>query len=124
MSFRMQSGDTLSVFPSPEFSDVENAPHILDIKRTITGVTRVYKKTAQTRILNYTLNLTKEKAMELRAFLIKYFDSDIKITNHKNEVWIVKLTNQPWVLNADQVAQNYYGNERVQIPLAFEGTKQ
>ena len=123
MSFRLSSGSTTTVLPSPEFSNVDSKPHQLNIKRATDGTRRVYKKTAQTQITNYTFNLTKMKALELRAFIKLYFDSNIVVTDHNGDIWDNKLTNQPWSFVADQVAQNLTGREKVQIPLAFEGVK-
>jgi hypothetical protein len=112
MSFRLSSGSTTTVLPSPEFSNVDSKPHQLNIKRATDGTRRVYKKTAQTQI-------TKMKALELRAFLKLYFDSNIVVTDHNGDIWDNKLTNQPWSFVADQVSQSVTGREKVQIPLAF-----
>ena len=124
MSFRLTSGSTTSVLPSPEFSNVDSKPHTINIKRAMDGTRRVYKKPASTQILNYTFMVTKMKALELRAFIKLYFDSEIKITDHNGDIWLVRFTNQPWTFNADAPSLSVEGRERVQIPLAFEGVQQ
>lgn len=124
MSVILTSGSTQTYLPNPAFSDTAGTPHELNIKRSMTGVRRVYKKVAQTRRLNYNFRLTKPKALELRAFVEAYYDSEITLTNHKGETWLVKFVNQPFNFSATDRAKDVPGGEMVSVPLSFEGVQQ
>ena len=121
---KLVAPETTTFLPSPEFSDSERSRVELNIKRSMNNTKRVYVKRGQTSTLNYSFDLTKMKALELRAFILKYIDTEITLVNHKDETWRVKFSSNPFDFSARAAARNWEGNELVSINLTFEGTQQ
>lgn len=98
--------ETTTILPNPETSDTENPIHSLDIKQAMDGTKYTYVKSNPNRSLNYTFRLTRQKGLELRAFIQAYHRTLIRMTNHKNEIWDIKLINNPFsfeTLNGETV---------------------
>lgn len=110
----LEAFQTTTVLPNPQDADTENGVHSLDMKRAMDGTKYTYVKSTDRRRLTYEFRLTRMKALELRAFILAYYDSDIKMTNHKDEVWEVKFVNNPFELSTS-------GRDSVSIQLVFEG---
>jgi len=105
---------TTSFLPNPQKGDVENLLHNIDLKRSMNGTKYTYVKSNSNRRLTYEFRLTRMKGLELRAFIQSYYDSEIKMTNHKAEVWHVRLVNNPFEFSSAS-------GETVTIQLQFEG---
>jgi hypothetical protein len=70
--------------------------------------------------LQYSLTLSRMKALELRAFILAYYRATIKLTNHKGEVWYVQFTANPFAFSGKE-RSNLPGNEMSDITLEVEG---
>lgn len=106
--------ETTSILPNPQMSDVENHQTELSIKRSMNNTKRTYIKRSPRRLLTYEFILTRQKALELRAFIELYYYSRIVLINHKDEEWVVSLVNNPFEFNATF-------REYMTITLNFEG---
>lgn len=106
-----------TLLPSPEFSDLQNTRGEINIKRSIGGQKYTYVKAKGRRKLTYSFVLTRLKAAELQNFLSLFVASKIRLTNHKNEIWVVNLMNDPF----DFVRKAK--GEITQVGLEFEGVK-
>ena len=107
---------TITVLPDPEFSDSEALTVEISTKRTITGALYTYVKTKnQRRKLIFTLRLDRMKALELRAFIQSYYQSDILITDHNGVNWVGKFGSNPFELENLQLNN---------IQIEFEAKKQ
>ncbi len=118
----LQSPQTSIVLPPPEFGDSENSRGFLNIKRTMTGETYVYRRQNPLEKLNYDFVIDRKKAIELRAFLLQNNSKVLTLTNWKGEIWKVLLTNNPFQFTEEGYREGPQGN-RSRIPLELQGVK-
>lgn len=112
----------VSFLPDPESSDVENLLNNMDIHRSMSGnKVYTYVRSTEQRRLTYEFRLTRMKGLELRAFIEAYYADQIRMTNHKSEIWLVKFVNNPFEFSGIGRAGP---TEYVNIQLQLEGTKQ
>jgi len=109
------------ILPPPEFDDKENNTSKVAIKRAMDGTTRTYVNRSATRVLSYTFDLTREKGLELEAFLSAYNGDKISLQNWKGELWEVHLLTNP--LSFVQNRRSAPGGPSVGVNLQFEGKK-
>lgn len=114
---------TVTILPNPEFNDSEAGRSTVQVLQAMDGTLYSYVKSNTRAKLNYTLNVTRMKALELRAFVSAYYRAGIQLTNHKGEVWNVRFTSNPFEFSGDSRATGQPGNEKMSITLEFEGTK-
>lgn len=88
---RMQ---TALVMPNPNFGDSENTQNTMSLKRAIDGTKYTYVKRPSSTKLVYPLRLTRDKAIELENFVRAYFKFNIRLYNHKDEIWVVRFLNE------------------------------
>ena len=116
---------TTTVLPSPRFGDSEALRVEVVVKRAIDGTRYTYVKRKGGRKLQWTFRLTRNKALELRAFLQSYFASKIRATDHAGRVWVGHFMNNPFEFDttgraAPAIAPMPRG-EWQNITLEFEG---
>jgi hypothetical protein len=61
--------------------------------------------------------LTRQKSLELKAFIRAYYSSDIIITDHNGVRWLAKFTSNPFEFSAVSTSEGQ------NIHLEFEGTQ-
>jgi hypothetical protein len=119
---------TVSLLPNPSFSDTESLTASVSPQRATDGTLYTYVKTkGGRRKLTWAFQLTRLKALELRAFLLSYFASKIKITDHNGRIWVGNFTNNPFEIEAQTRAAPARGNVRGEthgITIEFEGVEQ
>jgi hypothetical protein len=113
----LSSYQTTTVLPDPEWSNSEALASEINIRRSINGLKYSYIKQKSRRKLIFNFNLTEPKAQELRSFLHSYLDSEIKLIDHNDIIWIGIITNNPFEFSSTLPD---YRN----IQLEFEGIKQ
>lgn len=127
MSFILQAPlpaiQTTSLLHSPLFSDSEAVRQSVGIKRAMDGTKFSYVKSNPRSKLNYSFTITRMKALELQAFIKVYYRADVRIVNHKGEVWDCNFTSNPFESTGNGRAGGLPGNEVVDITLEFEGIK-
>lgn len=121
--------ELITVLPNPTFSDTEALTDSVSSKRAIDGTLYTYVKTkGGRRKLQWSFRLTRNKGLELRHFLLTYFASQIRVTDHNQRVWVGNLTNNPFEFVTDRKAgpaiQNWPKGETQTITLEFEGIEQ
>ncbi len=119
---------TTSVLPNPRFGDAENLRVAISMKRTMDGTRYTYIKRKGGRKLQWTFKLTRNKGLEVRAFIQSYFTSKIKVIDHNDRVWIGNLTNNPFEFDtpsraAPAISPTPRGENQV-ITIEFEGDEQ
>lgn len=107
---------TAIVLPDPQFGDSENNQHSMTLKRSINGNKFTYVKNPGSRKLIYSFYVSREKGFEIENFVKAYYKYNIRMYNHKNEVWIIKFTND--VFDFQRTT-----GEHMTITLEMEGTK-
>lgn len=114
---------TTSFFPNPELNDTKAARNEVAMRRAMDGTRYTYVKSSDRFRFSFTFRLARMKALELRAFIISYSGSLIRLTDHKDEVWDVYLMNNPFEFNGAGRAEPVPGHEEYTITLDLEGTK-
>ncbi len=109
------------VLPCPIFGDSEALSVEMNLDRTITGSTFTYVKTSELRLYSYTFELTRDKARELREFLLTNNSIVMTLQDWKGQVIKGNITNNPF----DFVAKSRWHtcSEKIEIALDFEGLK-
>jgi len=116
---------TSSVVPNPDFGDGENLVLEVIVKRAVDGTMFTYVKRKGRRKLQWTFSLTRNKGLELRAFVQAYFASKILVTDHNDRQWVGHFVNNPFEFETDRrsapaIAPMPRG-ERQRITIEFEG---
>lgn len=113
---------TTSVLPSPDFSNTEaKKVKLKSIFRSMNGAKRTYTQTSPDTQLTFRFSLARPKALELREFIRVYFDKRIKLTTHDGEVWLVRLTDDPFEFTGERRAMP--SRELSTITLTMRGTQ-
>jgi len=116
---------TTSILPNPVFGDAENLRVSVSMKHTMDGTRYTYVKRKGGRKLQWTFKLTRNKSLELRAFIQSYFASKIRVIDHNDRVWVGHLVNNPFEWSTDNRAAPAITpmprGESQTITLEFEG---
>ena len=130
--FRIQAPyplvQTTTILPDPQFSDQEALVDTLVQKRAMDGTRYVYvQRHSDRRRVRWTFNVTRNKGLELRAFIQAYFASRWRVTDHQNQVWIGNLVGDPIEFDtperaAPAISPMPRGEWQV-VSIDFEGSK-
>lgn len=120
---------TTSLLPNPEFSDTEALTDSVSLKRAVDGTLYTYVKTkGGRRKMTWTFRLTRNKGLELRAFLKSYFASKVYVVDHNARKWVGHFTNNPFEFTTDRKSgpaiQDWPRGESQTVTLEFEGVEQ
>jgi hypothetical protein len=120
---------TTSLLPSPQFSDSEAILDTVARKLAMDGTRYTYvKRRGGRRKLRWVFWLSRNKALELRAFLLAYFASKVQITDHNGRMWVGNFTSNPFEFDTPQAARPAIApmprGELQAIDLEFEGVEQ
>jgi len=126
--FKFTAFQTASVLPNPEFSNTEALTASLTSRRAIDGEHYTYVKTKNgRRKLQWTFLLTRNKALELRAFIIAYYASVITVIDHEDRKWVGHFTNHPFGIRSETKAgpaiQSWPRGETHSLAIEFEGVE-
>ena len=111
---------TTTLLPSPNFGDGETPRSTVEMQQSMNGTLRTYVKSNARSKLQYSLTLSRMKALELRAFITAYYRATIRLTNHKGEVWDVKFLANPFDFTTREKS-SAPGDATVEITLELEG---
>jgi len=120
---------TMTVLPSPQFSNQESVLDTVSRKLAMDGTRYTYVRSRNGRKkLKWTFLLSRNKALELRAFLFAYFATKIKVTDHNNRVWVGNFTSNPFEFDTPNAARPAIApmprGELQAIDIEFEGVEQ
>lgn len=108
---------TAIYLPSPTFNDKLNIGVEISQKVAIDNTRYTYVKRRERRRFSYTFYIPFEKNLELKMFVDLYLTDNIKLVNHLNETWNVKLTSEP-VTHTFKTRSNH-----CETLLVFEGVR-
>lgn len=119
---------TTSFLPNPQFSDQEGLLDTVTRKLAMDGTRYTYvKRRNGRRKMKWTFRLTRNKALELRAFSYAYFASQVRVTDHNGRKWIGNFTNNPFEFETSDRAvpaiSPLIRGEWVNIDIEFEGVE-
>jgi len=121
--------EATTLLPDPSWGNGENLTDEIQVKRAMDGTLYTYVKTKNDRRhLQWTFRLTRNKALELRAFIQAYFAAKIKVTDHNERVWIGYFINSPFEFDTPGRAAPSIDpmprGETQEITIEFEGVEQ
>ncbi len=112
---------TTTVMPSPRWSDSKALGAIVNRMRAMDGTLYTYVNSKNgRRIYQWSFELARNKALELREFLDSYFSYKIQITDHNDDVLIGYIRNNPFDFEGLGRAAGWPGDETMTITLEFE----
>ena len=119
---------TISVLPNPKFGDSEALKVKIIRKRAMDGTRYTYIQRLGGRTLQWTFRVTRNKGLELRAFIQSYFASTIRVIDHTDRVWIGKFINNPFEFDTPSragpaISPMPRGEVQV-VTIEFEGVEQ
>ena len=120
---------TTSVLPNPQFSDQNALAVTVSRKTAMDGTRYTYIKQKDDRHkLKWSFRLTRNKSLELRAFITSYFASKIKVIDHNDRIWVGNFTSNPFEFDTSSRAAPAIAplplGENVNIEIEFEGVQQ
>lgn len=133
MSFQIEAPlpaiERTVLMPSPLFSDTEALTSAVTSKRAIDGTLYTYVKSQTRKKLQWTLRLSRGKALELRSFILNYAADKVRITDHRGDIWVGYMTNNPFEFDTTKRSVGGRGptgtrGEQQTITIEFEGEKQ
>lgn len=113
----------VTMLPNPLLSDVESRDQTVDHQRSMNNRLYTYGKDSGVERLTYTFDLTRMKSLELQAFVETMIGQQIKLTNHKAEIWYVYIDNNPFEASEARRAKGSPGNESDSVSITFEGER-
>jgi hypothetical protein len=119
---------TTTLLPNPQFSDHEGLMVSVVRKTAIGGTRYTYvKPKGNRRKLKWSLRLTRNKGLELRAFIFAYFASQVKPIDHNGRMWIGYFTSNPFEFDTTERAGPAISpmprGESMNIEIEFEGVE-
>lgn len=120
---------TTTLLPDPQFSDQESLAVTVSRKTAMDGTRYTYvKRKDERRKLKWSFRLSRNKGLELRAFIFSYFASKIKVIDHNDRIWIGNFTSNPFEFDTSDRAAPAIApmprGEIVNIEIEFEGVEQ
>jgi hypothetical protein len=116
---------TTTILPSPDWGDVNEPVATVNALRTMDGTLFTYtKKKDQRRKCHWDFKISRDKSLELKAFITSYFHTRVRIIDHDSVIWIGFLQNNPFEFVGAGAAQSFPGGEVVDISLDFEESDQ
>lgn len=112
---------TTTILPSPSFGDSHEPVAIVTALRAMDGTLYTYTKLKDKRTkCHWDFSLSRNKAMELKAFFSSYHKSLVKITDHDSTIWIGYLQNNPSDFSGVGHAPSFPGGELLSVSIDFE----
>jgi len=120
---------TIVQYPNPLLSDTEALAASMSSRRALDGTVYTYVKTkGGRRKMTWTLRMLRPKALELRAFILSYFASKLKVTDYNDRIWLGHFTNNPFEFDTSDRAgpetNDGLRSEIQTITIEFEGVEQ
>lgn len=113
---------TTTLMPSPVWSDSKNLTSIVTVMRAMDGTpyTYVTSKSGR-RLYQWTFELSRHKALELREFFEAYFSQKIKVTDHNGDIIIGYIKNNPFEFSgAGRAGPTWPGEETMTLTIELE----
>lgn len=113
---------TTTLLPSPEWGDSKANTGTVQTMRAVDGTLYTYVKSRNSRMrYRWEFEISRHKALELRAFINSYFNKKMKVTDHDGDTYIGFLKNNPFeFVGAGRAGEWWPGGETMTILLEFE----
>lgn len=107
--------------PAPTFGNSENKTGTFNLRKAMDGTIYTYVKKQSTHKLKYDLEIDRQKALQLRQYILAANSKNMTLANWKGEIWKVKFLTNPFVSTTTKRWAPV--SEAVSITLEFEGIK-
>ncbi len=112
---------TTLILPSPNWGDSMEVAASMTSVRAMDGTLYTYVKQRDGRKrLQFSFEISRAKALEVRAFIKAYYRTSMRLTDHNNVQWIAYLQNNPFELAGNSKAVGFPGGETMTVTLEFE----
>jgi hypothetical protein len=112
---------TTTLLPSPNWGDSIEPVAIVKALRAMDGTLYTYVKSKdQRKKHSWEFNISRDKALELEAFIRSYTSSKIKIVDHDNTIFIGYLQTNPSAFSGSGRAPSVPGGEYMSVSINFE----
>ena len=120
---------TTTLLPDPQFGDQEANMDTVSRKMAMDGTQYTYvKRRGGRRKLRWVFQVSRNKGLELRAFIQSYYASTIKVVDHHGRTWVGNFTSNPFEFDTTDMARPAIApmlrGELQQIDIEFEGVEQ
>ena len=115
-----------SVWPDPEFDDSRASESDVQIKRTMTGRSIVYKKTSDRQTLRLRFLVSRMKDLEIQQLLNAFHATEWQIDLYDGSVWQAKLVGEPvrrTAVGKRDANNTGTGNEDYELFMTFSAKK-
>lgn len=115
-----------TILPKPQFQDIRKPESTIQVKRFINGGRKVYTNTTDTIQLTLPFLLTRQKSLELEAFLRSYQSADIQIDLYDGSRWKAKLTGRTFgyrAVDRYNVEHGLTGKDLIETTLTFSALR-
>lgn len=110
-----------TLLPSPTFGDSRALTATVSSMRAMDGTLYTNVKTRSGRKrFQWDFEISRHKAIELRAFINSYYGHCIQATDHNGESWVGYLKNNPFEFVGGGRAAGWPGDETMSITIEFE----
>lgn len=106
-----------SVLPNCQFEDSRTPQAKVLVKRSREGRLISYVQSTDRQTLKLPFILTRQKALELEAFVQIYRTADWKVTLYDGSEWIARLTANPFERVTTERSGDSQGGESVELTL-------
>lgn len=112
---------TTVILPSPNWGNTMGIASSVTTVRAMDGTLYTYvKQKAGRQRIQFDFEISRSKALELRAFIRVYYRTPIRLTDHNDNQWIAYLQSNPFEFAGDSKAEGFPGGETMTITLDFE----
>ncbi len=112
---------TTILLPSPTWGNTLEVASSMASIRAMDGTLYTYVKArAGRKRFQFSFEIARSKAMELRAFIRVYYRFPVRLTDQDNNQRVVYMQSNPFELAANSKAESFPGGETVTISLDFE----
>jgi|WetSurMetagenome_2_1015567.scaffolds.fasta_scaffold01440_3 hypothetical protein len=112
---------TTTVLPSPSWGDAVEAVATVKALRAMNGKLYTYTQSKdQRKKCRWEFTVSRDKGLEVKAFLACYYLTKVKITDHDGVVWIGYIQNNPNDLMGAGHAGGFPGSEIANFSIDFE----
>lgn len=115
-----------TILPKPLFDDIRRVESSIQVKRKMLGARRTYVKSSDRYTLVLPFQLTRQKALELEAFLNVYQRAHIRIDLYDGSQWDAELVGAPVVRRASgRYAKEHgiTGRDTIEVTLTFSAKR-
>jgi len=112
---------TTVLLPSPNWGNAVELTSSMSSVRAMDGTLYTYVKQKDGRKrFRFDFEISRSKALELRAFIQVYYRTAMRFRDHDANQWIAYLQNNPFEFAGSSKAEPFPGGETMTITLEFE----